>query len=411
MKKLEKLLMGLCMVLFLCLIPTMSLQAKPLDEILNYDITVTPCEDASVDLLYHIDWKVLDSDSEGPLEWVQIGIPNNHVLELEGRSGNISSITQDGTKVKIYFKKKYYSDEVVDFDFYIKLDYLYQVDKFVEGYTVYSFTPGWFDGIDVDNLNIRWNMDKADSFTPECIMEDDYYTWSTHLDSGEKYTVTVTYPNDALGFDLSYVENEEEESAIENFFIGFFALVFLLVLLALFALPFVAIYAILRGFSSTTKKTTRTKIEYYGTCPSCGGTRKEGTDECAYCGRNMIKHKEEITEEKLKDEEKDALSFTKDGDYHYGSSPNVFIRVNNVKVKTPKSSLGSSIGSSGIFSSSGSRSYSSHSSSSHSSSHHSCACACACACAGGGRAGCSTKDFYNTNLREEQIRKAVGEKI
>ena len=26
-------------------------------------------------------------------------------------------------------------------------------------------------------------------------------------------------------------------------------------------------------------------------------------------------------------------------------------------------------------------------------------CACACACAGGGRAGCSTKDFYKTNLQ------------
>lgn len=29
---------------------------------------------------------------------------------------------------------------------------------------------------------------------------------------------------------------------------------------------------------------------------------------------------------------------------------------------------------------------------------HSCACACACACAGGGRAGCSRKDFYKSNV-------------
>ena len=34
-----------------------------------------------------------------------------------------------------------------------------------------------------------------------------------------------------------------------------------------------------------------------------------------------------------------------------------------------------------------------------------CACACACACAGGGRAGCSTKDFYGTILTTEQIHK------
>jgi len=32
-------------------------------------------------------------------------------------------------------------------------------------------------------------------------------------------------------------------------------------------------------------------------------------------------------------------------------------------------------------------------------------CACACACAGGGRAGCSMKDFYNTNLKLSYLRK------
>lgn len=36
-----------------------------------------------------------------------------------------------------------------------------------------------------------------------------------------------------------------------------------------------------------------------------------------------------------------------------------------------------------------------------------CACACACACAGGGRAGCSIKDFYHTNLKSEKIFKAL----
>lgn len=47
--------------------------------------------------------------------------------------------------------------------------------------------------------------------------------------------------------------------------------------------------------------------------------------------------------------------------------------------------------------------------------HSSCAsrsscvssCACACACAGGGRAGCSKKDFYGTNLRTNNIKKVL----
>ena len=36
-----------------------------------------------------------------------------------------------------------------------------------------------------------------------------------------------------------------------------------------------------------------------------------------------------------------------------------------------------------------------------------CACACACACAGGGRAGCSRKDFYGTKIETMKIRQAL----
>jgi len=43
--------------------------------------------------------------------------------------------------------------------------------------------------------------------------------------------------------------------------------------------------------------------------------------------------------------------------------------------------------------------------------HSSCACAsrcaCACACAGSGRAGCSKKDFYGTNLKTKKIKEAL----
>ncbi len=50
------------------------------------------------------------------------------------------------------------------------------------------------------------------------------------------------------------------------------------------------------------------------------------------------------------------------------------------------------------------------SSSSHSSGGG-CACACACACAGGGRAGCSKKDIYHTNLKSQQVLKTLNRKI
>ena len=41
---------------------------------------------------YDITWKVLDSDTDGPLEWVKIGIPNSNVEEIEGYSSNIENI-------------------------------------------------------------------------------------------------------------------------------------------------------------------------------------------------------------------------------------------------------------------------------------------------------------------------------
>lgn len=52
-----------------------------------------------------------------------------------------------------------------------------------------------------------------------------------------------------------------------------------------------------------------------------------------------------------------------------------------------------------------------HSSCAHSScAHSSCASSCACACAGSGRAGCSKKDFYGTNLTSRKIKKAINKK-
>ena len=72
-----------------------SVEAKVLDEILSYEITADVLEDASVDLVYNISWKVLDSDSEGPLEWVQIGIPNRYCNSTEALTSTIDIISTE----------------------------------------------------------------------------------------------------------------------------------------------------------------------------------------------------------------------------------------------------------------------------------------------------------------------------
>ena len=376
--------------------------AKATDEILDYEITVEVNEDATLNLWYHIDWKVLDSGSVGPLTWMNIGLPNNHVIDSRALSETISNLDIDGKYAKVYLDKSYYEGDIASVDFLIVQDYMYQVDKLREGETVYSFTPGWFDDIAVDKLVIRWNNDKVSSFTPDCFMDDTYNIWESSLAPGDKYTITMTYPNEAYAFDLSK-SDEEKDSAID-IILGFICIIiFIVFALGGIALPFIIVYLIGRGFSTlinggdTIKKTTRVKVTYFDSCPGCGAPRKEGSKFCEYCGKSLVKSEETITEEQLKKEEKEAAAFTKNGEYRYGSSPNVYIRVNTIRVPNPHPVSRSSS--------------SHHSSGGHSScAHSSCACACACACAGGGRAGCTTKDFYNTDLKLEALRKATKSK-
>ena len=391
MKKAAKLLLIVTVVFLSFMAFPNFAKAAPLDEIIDYDITAKINEDATVKLTYHIEWKVLDSDSEGPLTWVRVGIPNSHYSEVLGLSDNIKSIKYDssgGSYMRIDIDRAYYKDEIIPFEFSVVMDYLYQVNKLEEGYTVYSFTPGWFDDITVDKMTLKWNADKAYSWDPDCYVLVGNLVWMQNdLAPGEKFTVSVTYPNDAYAFDLSK-KAEEGNSDKNDWFYG------LLGCLVCFGGPFAGIYAFVKLISkalylggaafgsANAKKVTRTKIVYYDSCPSCGAVRGEGQQTCEYCGKSFVKSEETIEEKDIKGSEKEAAKFTEDGEFKYTDSPNTFIRVHTIPIPRPT------------------RSYSSSGRSHHSScAHSSCACACACACAGGGRAGCSTKDFYKTNLR------------
>lgn len=409
MKKINFLKLTILMALVLvCTMfhPGQALAKGPLDEILEYNMTVDVNEDATLDITYDISWMVLDSSSEGPLEWVEIGIPNKHCLNYEALTDTISrmKLKNSGSSayVQVYLDKKYYAGDVANFSFKITMSNMYKIDD-GDAYASYTFTPGWFDGITVDSMTIKWNNDKVEKWNPDCLVEDGYNVWSKKLNPGEKYTIVVQYPWDAYPFDpFEEVEsgdyNSEDMSfgeSIISVIVGLICIgVFMIFPLGFVVLPFVLfgiIYRKRKGFSSgTTKKITRTKIEYYPSCPGCGGNREPGKETCLYCGKSMIKSKEVIKEEDVPKEDKEILSYVTDGEYRYTSNPNVFVRVHvvNVPVSRPASS-----------------------GSSHRSScaHSSCACAhsscaCACACAGGGRAGCTTKDFYNTNLKLENLK-------
>ena len=396
--------------LILVLVSPVAAQAKVTDEIQDFAITVDVNEDASLQMTYHIVWKVLD-DSIGKLEWIDLGVPNRFHENVIGLSDTISRISDNGNALAIYLDRAYGEGETVSIDFSMTQDHMYQIDKWVEGETVYTFTPAWFDTMEVKQLTIRWNEENAGAWQPDCQQEAGYLVFKTSLAEGERFTMSVTYPNDTFAFaEDRQAGNESEwnggdsgtddEFTFWDLITGLLGLVFLF---GFFATPFVIIYRLFRwllegvGFGSsqpTKKKITRTKIEYYENCPGCGAPREEGKDTCAYCGRSMIKSKEVVEEDQIENPEK----YTKNGTYPYGTSGNTFIHVNVVNVPVRRTSSSRS-------SRSGGSHHSSCASSCACASHCACAssCACACACASSGRAGCSVKDFFKDSVHEKRV--------
>lgn len=399
-----KVLFALLLVSLLLMPGVKAAADGPTDEILNYEIDVIVNDDATLGMQYHIVWKALyDGDGSDPLSWVQIGIPNDHTLNVMPLSDNIKKISttsSGGNFVRIDFKDKYYKGEIVDFSFYLDQDYMYEMNVLTEGESVFYFTPGWFDGIAVDRIAVTWDATDAIGWSHGATQEGNALIWTGALSAGQKFDeISVTYKNGSFDFDESkmiqkggyyntgyndYDDDEDLGSTIGG--IGLLAVIFWWVSKVISR---GGAYRSGSGFNAkpkTQKKVTRTLIKYYPTCPGCGAARPENADKCEYCGRSFIESEEVVEEKEIENPDK----YADEGTFRYGDTPNTYVRVHvtHVPIVIPRSSCA-------------------HSSCAHSSCAcaHSCACACACACAGGGRAGCSTKDFYNTGLKLEQFKR------
>ena len=300
---------AICMMFAVFAFPVTAFAKDPLDEIQNYIIQVDMRPDGTMDIKYHLEWKVLDSTSEGPLEWVKIGCPNFHVDEINALTNNIKDIkyTSDGgAYIRIDFDRKYKKNEIVEFDYSIHQSYMYVIedDKHL---CRYSFTPGWFDDIEVKNIQIKWaDTNVIDSNADRT--ENNYLIWEGHLQQGERLNASVKYNLDA------FTTNPDEQYTEDSKDINTKIVIIIVVILGIILLVSLLMYL-------------------FG-----------------------------------------------DDDYHGGfggGSSHVFI--------------------------------SSHSTRS------SCACvshcACACACAGGGRAGCSKKDFYQYKVRTSDLMKVLDKEL
>ena len=139
LRRAPRILLILAVILLMIVMTAVPAFAAATDEIENFTITVDVNEDASLQMTYHIDWTVLD-DSIGELEWIDLGVPNRYHENITPLTDTISDIDDNGDSLAIYLDRGYGEGETVTVEFSMTQDHMYQIDKWVEGETVYTFT-------------------------------------------------------------------------------------------------------------------------------------------------------------------------------------------------------------------------------------------------------------------------------
>ena len=322
-----------------------------LDYIPDYFVTVDLREDGSADIVYDITWQVIDGDQTDYLSWVKIGLPNAYAEDLTPLTDTISDLqyTGDGgSYAKVVFARRYYSPEVaaqnggesrVRFAFSVHQSHLFSLNS--DGTATFEFTPGWFDDLVVEHMQVRWRS--GDGFVADNSSEEDgYLIWDFGpMGHGQSANIHVTVPvTTAKTFDpdaqLTAADYDDGGMTADEM-IGILTVVIGLLI-------FAAALIIIVGSMT----------------PDWGGGFGSGLDPDDWFWYTNGVHTIHVA--RTAPPPKGYTRTDPPKNYHTGGG----------------SSRGGGVGrhNSGCASS----------------------CACACACAGGGRAGCTAKDFYTYKL-------------
>ena len=341
-------------ILLLSLLAALPARADSgdLDRINAYTVTVDPRADGSADITYDIDWEVIGGSADEPLSWVKIGLANGHVDEFENLTPDtVSGVrvqTEDGnTFARVTFVYRYYEpvyaaqsgqQSRVRFSFRVHQSHLYTVSD--DGTASYNFTPGWFDDLCVDQLTIRWKA--ADGMTADTdTMEDGYYVWDFGaLDHGEKATVRVQVP--AALADTYDPTTRMQPDEIQNRD----SLIILVFMVSVFAFVFFIFWM------------------YATTCPRWRGGFGRSDRRWYSNGHHVIHLAPGAVPPPGYTPTAPPAGFHADGGSFRGGGAG----------RTGGGCACACVSS----------------------------CACACACAGGGRAGCSVKNFYRITVKSDK---------
>ncbi|MGN0975222.1 MAG: hypothetical protein ACI4OL_04415 [Gemmiger sp.] len=319
------------------------------DEIESYTVTVNPRPNGSADITYDIQWQVVGGSANDYLSWVKIGLANEYVDELTVLTpdtiAGVECINDGGSYARVDFRDRYYAPDAaaakgaessVHFAFSVHQSHLFTLND--DGTADFVFTPGWFDDIVIDQMTVRWKS--CEGITADNTgTAGEYLEWRYGpLGHGEIATVHVTVPEAVASLydaELTVTAAAGEDGGFE---------IYLLILFVVIA--FLVLAAMLR--------------------PARWDNGLGDDDYVYYSDGVHVVH--------LLPHQPPPAG------YHMVARPAGF-----------KAGGGSTRGGGA-----------SRNSGNHTGCACACACAsscaCACACAGGGRAGCSAKNFYRIQL-------------
>lgn len=356
-----------CFALCLLLLPLTAQRAEATeyDHIRNYEVKVQAnAEDGSLSITNTFDWEALEELPYG--QELKIGIPNGSIRDVTPLTDNIENLEYDNSYMYVYLKTGYAAGEVFHFSFSWTQEYMYTLGD--DGSVNYEYTPGWFDEIRIDRMQLSWF--NPEGVTAQSVVAD--HTdgeWEkegkslvgTDLPYGAQVTLTAVYtdwPNELFWENSAGNLPPEYEGGGDDWdydsddgdaLLGFIVLVIIIAAV-------IWINSANDGYSGGF------------------GTHYVFVDGLWYPSAPNGKPKPGSVGTKTKPHP--PRSHSSGGGFGGGSR-------------------GGGFGGGGFGGGGG-----------HCACASSCACACACACAGGGRAGCSAKNLYgavhlNDELTEE----------
>ena len=154
----------------------------------------------------------------------------------------------------------------------------------------YSFTPAWFTDSKVDQLTVKWNIDKVNTSNSNS-KEDNYLIWNkTNMAKGEKITADLEYKKSAFSYLDERKQNGENGWFGESFSLIIAVILFLLfggvTFLLIFALAFRGGYHRHSGFYRKTGRTHYRSDCAHSNCvhSSCAHSSCAHSCACACAG-------------------------------------------------------------------------------------------------------------------------------